>query len=235
MIVGNDMSVLIVKNVAYEGPGTIEDYLKEKGKQYMTLDFSDCKAEIEIPDLSEFTHLVIMGGPMAVYESDGTPFLHYEVAMIRAFIKDGKAVLGICLGAQMVAHALKADVYAGGTQEVGWDRVDITPEGMDDPVFSTLSVKRAPYAEVFQWHGDTFDLPLKAVRLSSSGIYQNQAFRYRSNVYGLQFHIEVKPNMIQEWFREKRGIDVDNLLDQAHKIFPEYQKRAFNFYEKFFH
>jgi GMP synthase (glutamine-hydrolysing) len=229
------MNVLIVKNAANEGPGTIEDYLKEKGVEYTVTDFSGCDAtEESIPDVSKYTHLVIMGGPMAVYESAGIPFLHYEIAMIRVFIKNKKPVLGICLGAQMIAHALKADVYAGVSQEIGWDKIEITPEGMEDPVFSTLSVNSEPYAEVFQWHGDTFNLPKKAVRLSSSRVYQNQAFRYSDNVYGLQFHIEVNPDMIKEWFGKEEKFDSEKMIAQAQRIYPEYQRRAFRFYGKFF-
>ena len=229
------MSVLIIKNIASEGPGTIEDYLKEKGIAYSIVDFSGCDAtEESIPDVREHSHLVIMGGPMAVYESEGLPFLHYELAIIRAFIKSGKAVLGICLGAQMIAYALKADVYAGGTQEVGWDKIEITPEGMKDPVFSALSVNGEARADVFQWHGDTFDVPAKAVRLSSSGVYENQAFRYKDNVYALQFHIEVTPAMIREWFAHEKGDTIDHMFSESDSLYPEYQRRAVKFYETFF-
>lgn len=228
------MSILIIKNINIEGPGTIEDYLKEHGMEYHILDFSDCKAEEKIPDVRTHSHLVIMGGPMSVYESDGFPFLHYETAMIRAFIIQGKPVLGICLGAQIIARALGADVYPGGSEEVGWDTVDITEEGMKDPAIAGLAVNKQPVAEVFQWHGDTFGLPEKAVRLASSGIYQNQAFRYGSNVYGLQFHIEVKSGMIEEWFKKGEKYDLRQMMEQTQKIFPEYQKRAFDFYKIFF-
>ncbi|GBE04693.1 MAG TPA: GMP synthase [Nitrospirae bacterium] len=228
------MSVLICENIEIEGPGTIEDYLKERGKKYHILDFSDCKAEDNIPDIREYTHLVIMGGPMAVYEPVGFPFIHYETAMIRAFIKSRRPVLGICLGAQMIANALGADVYPGGTEEVGWYKVDITKQGMEDSAIARLAVNNQPVAEVFQWHGDTFDLPEKAVRLSSSRIYKNQAFRYGSNVYGLQFHIEVKPGMIKGWFEKEEKYDSEKMIEQTQKIFPEYQKRAFDFYEIFF-
>ncbi len=229
------MNILIIKNTANEGPGTIEDFLKEKRIDYTVADFYGCDAtEDSIPDVSRFTHLVIMGGPMAVYESEGAPFLHFEVAMIRSFILNNKPVLGICLGAQMIAKALKAEVYAGGTEEIGWDRVEIITEGMEDPVFSTISVNSEPYAEVFQWHGDTFDLPGKAVRLSSSKIYPNQAFRYKDNVYALQFHIEVRPDMIREWFTDEKGDNVDKMFRQTDDIYPEYQKRAMSFYERFF-
>ncbi len=229
------MSVLIVKNTSNEGPGTIEDFLKEKGMDYSVVDFSGCEAsETDVPDVRNFSHLVIMGGPMAVYESDGAPFLHFEVAMIRAFILSKKPVLGICLGAQMIAHALNADVYAGSTQEVGWDRVEITQEGLDDPAFSALAVKGEQFAEVFQWHGDTFNLPKKAVRMASSGTYQNQAFRYGETTYGLQFHIEVTPDMIREWFKNEKGVDSDKMVEHSQKIFTDYRKRAMNFYENFF-
>jgi GMP synthase-like glutamine amidotransferase len=229
------MNVLIIKNVKNEGPGTIEDFLKEKGAEYSVVDFSGCSAtEKTVPDISGFSHLVIMGGPMALYESEGAQFLHFETAMIRAFSLGNKPVLGICLGAQLIAHALKADVFAGGTEEVGWNKVDITPEGMEDPVFSTISVNTEPYAEVFQWHGDTFDLPKKTVRLASSGAYKNQAFRYKENVYALQFHIEVRPEMIREWFADKKACDTEKMFEQTDDIYPEYRKRAIKFYDAFF-
>jgi len=229
------MNVLIIKNVKNEGPGTIEDFLKEKGAEYSIVEFSGCDAtEERVPDVSKFSHLVIMGGPMALYESEGAPLVHFETAMIRAFMLNKKPVLGICLGAQLIAHALKAHVFAGGTEEVGWDKVEITPEGMEDPVFSTISVNTEPYAEVFQWHGDTFDLPKKTVRLASSGAYENQAFRYKENVYALQFHIEVRPEMIKEWFADKKACDTEKMFKRTDDIYPEYRKRAMKFYEAFF-
>ncbi len=229
------MSVLIIKNIANEGPGTIEDYLKEKDIPYEIVEFSGCEAtEESVPDAARFSHLVIMGGPMAVYESEGLPFFHYEIALIRAFMLDSKPVLGVCFGAQMIAHALRADVYAGGREELGWDSVDITDEGMNDPVFSTLSVNGSAFVEVFQWHGDTFDLPKKAVRLASSGIYQNQAFRYRDNVYALQFHIEITPEIVREWFANDNGESIEKMFTQSDDIYPEYRKRAMAFYDKFF-
>jgi GMP synthase (glutamine-hydrolysing) len=229
------MNVLIIKNVTNEGPGTIEDHLKGQGIKYTIADFSGCEAtEEKVPDIRDFTHLVLMGGPMAVYESEGLPFLHYEVTMIRAFAKSGRAVLGICLGAQMIAYALGADVYKGEKQELGWDTVEITEEGMKDDAFSTLAVDNASLAQVFQWHGDTFDLPKNAVRIASSGFYDNQAFRYTENVYALQFHIEVTPEIIREWFEHEENIDLNKMLDRTRTIYPEYRKRAERFYEKFF-
>jgi len=225
------MNVLIIKNIDTEGPGTIEDFLKEKDVPYQMLNIFETA---EMPDVSRFTHLVIMGGPMAVYEMNGFPFLRTEAAVIRSFINSNRAVLGICLGAQMIAHVLGARVYPGGTQEVGWYNVSLTTEGMEDAAVSALSVDKRPLAEVFQWHGDTFDLPENAVRVSSSEVYPNQAFRYENNVYALQFHIEVTPEIIREWFANEKGADIDNMIKKTDTIYPEYHRRTVKFYERFF-
>jgi GMP synthase-like glutamine amidotransferase len=226
------MHVLIIKNIETEGPGTIEDYLKEKGAANSVIDLFDCKTEM--PDIRQYSHLVIMGGPMAVYEMEGYGFLSYEAAMIRAFVKTGRPVLGICLGAQMIAYSVGADVYKGRTKEVGWYKVAISDEGMRDPAFSALALPDEKSAEVFQWHGDTFDLPAKAVRLAWSDAYPNQAFRYGSNVYALQFHIEVTPAIVREWFKDEKGSEVEAMIGKTEDVYPEYRKRAQKFYDNFF-
>ena len=223
---------MIVKNIASEGPGTIGDFLEDRNMAYSILEIYDCKAEI--PDIRNYSCLVVMGGPMAVYEIDEHQHLSIEVAMIRAFIKSKKPVLGICLGAQLVAYALGADVYPGSKVEIGWKRVEITKDGMDDPVVSNISVNNDPYAEVFQWHGDTFDLPNNSVRLSSSEEYRNQAFRYKENVYGLQYHIEVTPEIIKGWFINEQSVNLEDMLRETGKIYTEYRNRAMKFYDNFF-
>ncbi len=225
------MSVLIVKNIPSEGPGTIEVFLKKQGIPYAVIEISKMEP---LPDTEGFSHLIVMGGPMAVYEMESYPYLKVEAELIKTFVNTGKAVLGVCLGAQMVAHSLGARVYPGGVKEVGWYTVDITPQGMEDGVFSTLSVKGDPTAEVFQWHGDTFDLPDGAVRIASSSAYPNQAFRYGNKVYALQFHIEVTPEILREWFEGEEGVDVEEMLKETERIYPEYYDRAMNFYSRFF-
>jgi GMP synthase-like glutamine amidotransferase len=230
------MSVLIVKNIPLEGPGTIEDFLKEEGIDYTILEFSEGE---DVADTGCFSHLIVMGGPMAVYEMDKYPYLKREAVLIEEFIKNGKSVLGICLGAQMIAHALGSRVYPGSVKEIGWYRADITPEGMEDPVFSTLAVSSPAgnagrYAEVFHWHGDTFDLPEGAVRIATSSAYQNQAFRFGKSVYALQFHIEVNPEIVREWFEGEEGVDLDSMMEQTGRIYPEYHERARRFYQRFF-
>lgn len=225
------MSVLIVKNIPIEGPGTIEEYLKDSSIPYRIAEFSN---EEEISDPEGYTHLVVMGGPMAVYEMERYPYLQKEADLIREFIDSGRAVLGICLGAQMIAHVLGAKVYKGPVTEIGWYTVDITPEGLKDPAVSELAVKNTSKAEVFHMHGDTFDLPDGAVLIATSQPCINQAFRYHDRVYALQFHIEVTPGIVAEWFREEEGIDLREMISKTEAIHPEYLSKARGFYRHIF-
>ncbi|HSQ78698.1 MAG TPA: type 1 glutamine amidotransferase, partial [Nitrospirota bacterium] len=223
------MQVLIIKNIFTEGPGTIADYLHAEKIPSTLCDLSTGDA---VPDLGPFTHLVIMGGPMAVYEMDRYPYLKNEVQLISAAIKANKHVLGVCLGAQMVAHALGARVYAGEQKEIGWYEVSITPEGMKDPLMSSLALDGKSLAQVFQWHGDTFDLPANAVRLASSDLYHNQAFRYSDRVYALQFHIEVTPAIVRDWLVPEQGIDTAAICMDSERIYGAYRDRAEKFYTR---
>lgn len=223
------MKVLIIKNIQIEGPGTIEDYLKAIRAPYQIINISSKEM---VPDLSYFSHLVIMGGPMAVYEMESYPFLKEEARLIEKAIKSGLHVLGICLGAQMIAHVLGARVYPGRVKEIGWYEVSLTEEGKGDQVMSRLSDNGT--ATVFQWHGDTFDIPNGAVRLASSELFENQAFRYSDGVYALQFHIEVTPDIIREWFKDERDFDLSGTISETVRLFQTYHRRAKDFYSKFF-
>jgi len=225
------MNVLIVKNIATEGPGTIEEYLRKSNVPFRIV---DVKQGEHAPEVNAFSHLIIMGGPMAVYEMDQHPFLRTEAILIEHAIKAGKKVLGVCLGAQMLAHVLGARVYPGQQKEIGWYDVTLTDEGMKDPVISELSIDRKPVAEVFQWHGDTFDLPQHAVRLASSDLFPNQAFQYADRVYALQFHIEVTPSIVRGWFKHEKGIDLEKITSESEQRFTRYLARANKFYTKFF-
>lgn len=224
------MRVLIIKNIDMEGPGTIEDYLRVLRVPYTVFNIS---TERDVPDLNNFSHLVIMGGPMAVYEMDRYAFLRDEAILIERAIKSGLHILGICLGAQMIAHVLGARVYPGKTKEIGWYEVSLTEEGMRDQVMSQLSAGDNK-AMVFQWHGDTFDIPAGAVRLALSEIFENQAFRFSKGIYALQFHIEVTPQIIKEWFRDDRSLDLDKTIAETERHFQTYHRRAKNFYSGFF-
>jgi GMP synthase (glutamine-hydrolysing) len=225
------MHVLIIKNVLSEGPGTIEEHLRVKNIPYSIVDMS---MGDEVPDLEAFTHLLIMGGPMAVYEMHRYSFLINEALLIDRAIKANKSVLGVCLGAQMVAHVLGARVYPGPQKEIGWYEVALTGHGMGDPAMAALALPNRSAAQVFQWHGDTFDLPQGAVRLASSDLYPNQAFRYADKVYALQFHIEVTPGIVRGWLAAEQGVDLAAVTGESEKIYKEYRERAGKFYDIFF-
>lgn len=225
------MNVLIIKNIDTEGPGTIEDFLRAGNFSYSIVDLSKGDA---VPDVGSFTHLVVMGGPMAVYEMHRYPYLINEALFITEAIKANKHVLGVCLGAQMLAYALGARVYPGHRKEIGWYDAALTADGKSDPLVSALEVPGKDAARVFQWHGDAFDLPPEAVRLASSDLYPNQAFRYADRVYALQFHIEVTPSIVSEWLKHEKGIDLAAVTGESEKIFGAYHDRAKKFYEGFF-
>lgn len=225
------MKVLIIKNVAAEGPGTIATYLKTHNIPFSVVDLYRSDS---VPNVDLYSHIVVLGGPMAVYEMHSHPYLKDEALLLEKAIKAGKYVLGVCLGAQMLAHVLGAKVYAGGRKELGWYDVSLTADGMGDPCMVGLSVDGRNSAQVFQWHGDTFDLPRGAVRLASSDIYPNQAFRFTDRVYALQYHIEVTPEIVRKWTASEHSIDRAAIEGDSDKIYPEYRERASNFYRKFF-
>jgi GMP synthase (glutamine-hydrolysing) len=227
------MSVLIIKNIVSEGPGTIEEYLQLADIPYSIHDMTDTK---QMPDLTAFDALVMLGGPMSV--NDNLAYLRYEEMLARAFMVAGKKVLGICLGAQIMAKALGASVYPGKAPETGWSDISLCDEGQLDPVMTTLESHAARNGSadsfrVFQWHGETFDIPDVAQRLALSGLYPNQAFRFGSDSYAFQFHIEVTEQMITEWMTAA-GADMNKLNSETHKYYGQYKKMAFAFYRKFF-
>jgi len=186
------MNILIIKHVDIEGPGLIENCLDQENIPYQILEL---KPGIHLPKLDDFTHIIILGGPMNVYEEDRYPFLKDEDLFIKEAIQRGKRILGICLGAQLIAKALGAKVSKAPVKEIGWYDVSLTRIGSRDPLFSNLP-KRFP---VFQWHEDTFEIPKAGKLVATSSPVPYQAFRYGDNAYGLQFHLEVTEEMIQEW------------------------------------
>ncbi|NWF75311.1 MAG: type 1 glutamine amidotransferase [Nitrospirae bacterium] len=228
------MSVLIPKNTIKEGPGTIEDFLKQEKFSYTILELES--GEIP-PTLENFTTLIILGGPMGVYEMDKYPHLKIGSRIIREAINRDMKIMGICLGSQMIAHCLGADVYPGHKKEIGWYHIELTGEGLKDPLMRKFAIHPRVgdfwrRFKVFHWHADTFDLPHGSVLLASTKLYKNQAFRFGENIYAFQFHIEVKNNMIYEWFKDTP--DCKLILEETENVYYEYYGRAMNFYKKFF-
>lgn len=219
---------LICKNVANEGPETIKDYMDAKQIAYEIIELHSAKT---IANPSKYEGLIMLGGPMSV--NDQLPYIEHEIEVARDFMLSGKKVFGICLGAQIMAKALGSRVYVGTKREVGWYNIKLSAEALKDFAMSAL-VWEGYTAKVFQWHGETFDLPEGAIRLASSDLYENQAFKYGSCCYAFQFHIEVKDQTIYEWLSSEQDVDLGIIKEQTERLYSEYHSRAMMFFDRFF-
>jgi GMP synthase-like glutamine amidotransferase len=177
------------QHVPFEGLGSIEPWLEAAGYEITNTMFFE---SAEFPDLKKIDLLIVMGGPMSVNDEDKFPWLVSEKQFICEAINSGKPVLGICLGAQLIASARGARVYRNHTKEIGWFPI-YRISSNDSSIFSFPSS-----VKVFHWHGETFDLPSGATRLAKSKGCENQAFQIGKSVIGLQFHLETTPDAAQE-------------------------------------
>ncbi len=212
--------ILILKHVAFEGPGTFREELDKRGLKFREVNLY----EGDIPkDLDGCRGLIIMGGPMNVYEEAEYPFLKDEDRLIKEALAKKIPMIGVCLGAQLMAKASGAKVTKGAKKEIGWYPLHLTEEAKTDPAFSSLPST----VEVFQWHGDTFETPQGAARLASSELFLNQAFRIGDNAYAFQFHIEVTEAIIKEWI-ELNGTELEGVKDyiDSKKILAESTGKA---------
>jgi GMP synthase-like glutamine amidotransferase len=223
------MRVLVLQHEWNDGPGYLGDAITRRGAAIDVVRLDQNEA---IPDLAPYDMLLIMGGEMNVYAEEEYPWLTDETHAIRQAVNDDKAVLGVCLGGQLLAKALDAKVHLTGASEIGLVPITLTAEGRADPFFADL-----PALEAVEWHDDTFDIPAGAVRLASSTACANQAFRYGQRAYGLQFHPEVSPEMLMSWFDDFSGAPMDGdtfqravrtkeekLRDQAEQLIANFLK-----------
>lgn len=185
--------VLVFQHVPFEPLGTLDPLLKEHGFRIRYVNFG--RDPQYRPRLAGYDALIVLGGPMNADETEAYPNLATEVELIGEALNRGLHVLGICLGAQLLAKALGGDVRANGAHEIGWHEVRLTGAGARDPVLSALG---AP-APLFHWHGDRFELPPGAAHLAESDLCANQAFRHGDLALGLQFHLEVDRALIERW------------------------------------
>jgi GMP synthase (glutamine-hydrolysing) len=176
--------VIVLQHAECEGPGSLSDPLAA-----VALPVSIVRGDLgeAIPaDLNNVSALIVMGGPMSTYEQDKYPFLLDEIRLLQAAVNAHLPVIGICLGSQLLAAALGANVRPGPQKEIGWFPVYLEPGASADPLFADAPNR----FEGFHWHGDIFDLPHGATRLAHSDLTECQAFRYE-NAYGILFHMEV--------------------------------------------
>lgn len=177
------MRVHVLQHVPFEGLGSIFPWVQSRGAIVTTTKFFESE---NLPTLSEFDVLIALGGPMSVNDEESLPWLRDEKRFVRETIYSGKPVLGICLGAQLMASSLGARVYPGPNKEIGWFSVVSCAHRSDCFVFPDQT-------EVFHWHGETFDLPADAIHLAKSEACAHQAFQVGARAIGLQFHLETTP------------------------------------------
>ena len=197
------LSVLALQHVDVERLSLLEDILAQKGiaSRYVALHKGE-RLPRSLNDLEGAEAIVVLGGPMGVYEEEKYPWLADELRFISEAVCAGFPVYGLCLGAQLMAAALGARVYSGsGKKEIGWFPVDLTPQAQGDPLLGD----EEPSFPVFQWHGDTFDIPEGAVHLASSVRYPHQAFRWGERAYAFQFHLEIGAEDISTWLDAFEG------------------------------
>jgi GMP synthase (glutamine-hydrolysing) len=205
--------ILVFQHVPYEPLGTLDPLLKEAGFRIRYVNFG--RDAGQRPSLDRYAALIVLGGPMNSHQIDTYPNLLTEVEVIREAVARDMSVLGICLGAQLLAKAIGGTVRRNPDREIGWYDVELTTEGASDPVLSTFTQRQ----RVFQWHEDGIGLPPGAVHLARSPASEVQAFRYGEHAYGFQFHLEVDNSLVERWLTVPDN--QSTLRDEAGRVDPE--------------
>lgn len=225
-------SVLVLQHAQPENLGIFEDLLTERSitPQYVQ-SFAGEKVPIE---LAHHSGLIVLGGPMGVYEEKQYPFLSDERKLIEHTLKDGKPLLGVCLGSQLIASVLGAEVTKGAAKEIGWHTLKLTPSAWTDALWENLPREFMG----FHWHGDVFSLPHGATLLASSNQTQKQAFRYSEKVYAFLFHLEVTAPLIEgmtQTFQNElaeANIDGGKILEATPQHLPALQEIGRKVFER---
>ncbi len=218
--------VLFIQHGDTDKPGLLSSALDARK---VGLEICHPYAGQALPDsLAGFDGLAIGGGAQSAYEQDRFPYLAHECALIREATQQEKPVLGLCLGAQLMAAALGASVRPGARREIGFFPVTLDPIARYDPLWCDLPTDFI----TTHWHGDVFDLPSAGMRLGSSALTPNQLFRYGRGLYGLQFHLEMTPEIFEEMvvdsedYLREAGADPQALTAQAREVLPPLRETA---------
>ncbi len=186
-----------LQHISFEGPGYIETWAKRNG---CAVTGTKIYEHQPLPGIEAFDCLVVMGGPMGVYDESLYPWLKSEKKLIKLAIEAHKFVIGICLGAQLIAEILGAKVFPAQEREIGWFPVSLTAAALQNTLFKSFPES----FPALHWHNDTFDLPEGSERLMYTEACANQAFIYRQHVLGLQFHLEASPNTLRDMLSHSR-------------------------------
>jgi len=229
----NALRALVLSHVPFEDLGSLEPVLEQRGFVIETVDAATAQFPLAQSDGSDL--LVVLGGPIGVYETDAYPFLAGEIECIRERLAAERPVLGICLGAQLMAAALGARVYPGAHgAEIGWAPIQFSGSGDLPKWFAPLVAGSLP---VFHWHGDTFDLPTGAEPLARSELYEQQAFMAGKRGLALQFHPEVTASGLERWYvghaaeLSHRKISVKELRAAGQRHAPQLGSAAKEFWD----
>jgi len=210
--------VNVIRHLAFEDLGSFSSVLQIHDYQinYIDAGYDD----LSIINARSGDLLIILGGPISVNDGAQFPFLELEINLLKQRIAADRPTLGICLGAQLIASALGAKIYAGDEKEIGWSGLSLTAAGER----SALRYLNAQHCSMLHWHGESFDLPDNALLLASSEKYVNQAFSYGKNILALQFHPEVTQRDMEKWYighiaeiMQTEGVSVDRLREDTHR------------------
>jgi GMP synthase (glutamine-hydrolysing) len=225
---------LALNHLAFEDLGSLGTELTHGG--YIIDSLDACTADLRAIDPLSSDLLVILGGPIGVYEHQTYPFLSAEMDLIRARLAKKLPIIGICLGAQLIAASLGASVYPGTQgKEIGWAPIQAGTDAALHPFFSELL---APDLHVLHWHGDTFDLPANAQHLASTASYPNQAFAIERYALGLQFHPEVTAQNLERWYvghaceLAHAEIDITRLREDSRVFAPKLEAASQRFWQR---
>jgi len=225
-----------ITHVPFEDLGSLETDLRSAGYEIALVDA--CTGDLGAVSRSKPELLVVLGGPIGVYERDTYPFLNAEIGLIRSRLDANLATIGICLGAQLIAAAAGASVYPGRAgKEIGWGPIQAGADAAHHPEFAALL---APEVRVLHWHGDTFDLPAGAHHLAATGAYVNQAFTIGNYALGLQFHVEVTAQGLEHWYvghaceLGSAGIGVQRLREEGKSFAALLESAARRFWQGWF-
>jgi GMP synthase (glutamine-hydrolysing) len=233
---GEGTSWIVLRHTPAEGLGLLANALRDYGVHNRYLDVP--RGDPLPKDVRTVGGVIVLGGPMGAYETDRHPFLAAESAFVEKAIAAGRPVLGVCLGAQLIAQVLGARVFPGEHREVGWAPVDLTEDGRDDPLFAGLG----DTLTVFHLHGDTYELPPDATNLARTPLYEQQAFRWGDTVYGFQFHLEFTEPMIQRLATEPQsqqyfaaaGVDPKQLVAETGARVAQLSETATEVFRRYF-